>query len=111
LTDTKGSYIHPELATIHLGTPKDDLERSLTNNDNVFNDQEKIEFDSHFDTATLGKYLMNSSFEDLKEKGSEETPPQELKPLPSELVRGMTPGRSRLCQICLSTILISRLIG
>jgi hypothetical protein len=83
-SDTKKIAILPELATIHLGAPQDALERSHANNYIVFPMiRENLEFNSHFGSSPLAEDLMNSTFEELKRNGGEETPPHELTPLPS----------------------------
>jgi hypothetical protein len=61
------------------------LERSLTNYENLPDDQEKVELDVYMDIAPIVESPTNEIYEKLERKGDKELPPSELKPLSEEV--------------------------
>ena len=86
------------MATMHLEVPKDALERSLTHDDSIPNDQEKLEIDAQFNIAAKVRNLLEPTYEDLERKEDDKPPPLELKPLPDEL-RYEFLGETRNCPL------------
>ena len=78
---TKKEKTIADLAAMFYGTPIDDLERSLMNQEDIIEDPEKEELDEYLDSVPIIESPMNEGYEEPERKGDEELPPPELKPL------------------------------
>ena len=82
--DTKENDLLPCLAIIYGETPQDALERSLTNNEGICNDERKMYYDTHLNISLAGdKYNLHSAEKPCKQDGDD--CPIELQTLPSDL--------------------------
>jgi hypothetical protein len=104
LADTKENEIFLELSTIHLNDPEDALERSLTNNANIPNDEQKKVMDTHLDTTPSDDRFIESTYVVLERKEDDETLPFEYRPLLKELRYEFLDGSSKCPIIIRSTL-------
>jgi hypothetical protein len=84
-TELKEGKTIEELPAIYFNIPRNDLERSLTNNESIPNDEGKKELDDILNNSTQAEDIRDFEYEELVRKGDEDPPPLELKPLPEDL--------------------------
>jgi hypothetical protein len=95
-----------ELATIYFNIPHNELERSLTNDESIPNDEGKKYLDDILNNLAEAEDLQDSEYDELVRKGDKDPPLLELKPHPEDLRYGFL-DEEKKCPIIINIRLSS----